>query len=258
MPIQLLFVVLVVLFAQSALAQQFYKWKDQKGEWHYSDFPPSGVTAEKLEIGDTPQTLEVQPSVSSTGEQTKAEQSSDHSTQAASDVDPLGSAPRYLLVFPPFDPGKPLSEWIPVESFDSAAECFRALLIAGSVVQNTERADFVDFRRLNSRCISLAEFKPSKEANVIVAVTTLGSDPGGFSTWVLYGRVFNGGQTTAQNVVVRYRVRDARGIIYENGEILPAPQDIPPLTFAEYRGEIVGSAGGSDRLVETEAKWSKD
>ena len=90
MPIQLLFVVLVVLFAQSALAQQFYKWKDQKGEWHYSDFPPSGVTAEKLEIGDTPQTLEVQPSVSSTGEQTKAEQSSDHSTQAASDVDHWG------------------------------------------------------------------------------------------------------------------------------------------------------------------------
>ncbi len=42
MPIQLLFVVLAVLFAQSALAQQFYKWKDQKGQWHYSDFPPSG------------------------------------------------------------------------------------------------------------------------------------------------------------------------------------------------------------------------
>ena len=118
--------------------------------------------------------------------------------------------------------------------------------------------DTDDFRIIRSRCISLAEFKPSKEANVIVSVTSLGSDPGGFSTWVLYGRVFNGGQTTARNVVVRYRVRDARGIIYANGEILPAPHDIPPLTFAEYRGQIVGSAGGSDRWVETEAKWSKD
>jgi|SoiMetStandDraft_2_1073263.scaffolds.fasta_scaffold09359_3 uncharacterized protein DUF4124 len=262
MPIQLLFVVLVVLFAQSALAQQFYKWKDQKGEWHYSDFPPSGVTAEKLGIGDTTQTLEVQPSVSSTGEQTKAEQSSDHSTQAASDIDPLGSAPRYLLVFPPFDPGKPLSEWIPVQSFDSAVECTRALPIGVSTV---ESMDFprqtwvsVNFGAVHSRCISLAEFKPRKEANVIVAVTSVGSDPGGFSTWVLYGSVFNGGRTTAQKVVVRYRVRDARGIIYANGEILPAPDNIPPLTFAEYRGEIVGSAGGSDRWVETEAKWSKD
>jgi len=116
----------------------------------------------------------------------------------------------------------------------------------------------VNFGTLNSRCISLAEFKPSKEAKVIVAVTSVGSDPGGFSTWVLYGRVFNGGQATAQNVVVRYRVRDARGIIYANGEILPAPQDIPPLTFADYRGQIVGLAGGSDRWIETEAKWSKD
>jgi hypothetical protein len=110
MPKQLLFVVLAVLFAQSALAQQFYRWKDEKGQWHYSDFPPSGVTAEKMETVDIPQSVS-QPFVSSTGGQKKAEDSSDHTTQAASDVDPLGSAPRYLLVFPPFDPGKPLSEW---------------------------------------------------------------------------------------------------------------------------------------------------
>jgi len=262
MPIQLLFVVLAVFFGHSALAQQFYKWKDEKGQWHYSDFLPSGVTAEKLGTGDTPQTLEVQPSVSSTGEQRKTEDSSGRSIQGASDVDPLGSAPRYLLVFPPFDPGKPLSEWIPVQSFDSAVECTRALPIGVSTVESTDfpRQTWVsvNFGAVHSRCISLAEFKPRKEANVIVAVTNVGSDPGGFSTWRLYGRVFNGGQTTAQTVVVRYRVRDARGIIYGNGEILPALQDIPPLTFAEYRGQILGSAGGSDRWVETEAKWSKD
>ncbi|MET0644706.1 MAG: hypothetical protein ABWZ17_10065, partial [Candidatus Binatia bacterium] len=64
-----------------------------------------------------------------------------------------------------------------------------------------------------------------------MAATYLESDPGGFSTWVLYGRVFNGGQTTARNVSVRYRVRDARGIIYANGEIRSASHDILPLTF---------------------------
>ena len=123
---QLLFLVLAVLFAQPALAQQIYKWKDEKGLWHYSDFLPSGVTAEKLETGDIPQTLEVQPSVSSTGEPRKTEDSSGRSNQGASDVDPLGSASRRLLVFPPSDPSKPLSEWIPVESFDSVEECIRA------------------------------------------------------------------------------------------------------------------------------------
>ena len=69
MPRQLRLVVLAVLFAQSALAQQFYKWKDQKGQWHYSDFPPSGVTAERMESGDNAQKSASQPSVPSTAEQ---------------------------------------------------------------------------------------------------------------------------------------------------------------------------------------------
>jgi len=42
------------------------------------------------------------------------------------------------------------------------------------------------------------------------------------------------------------------------GDIPTAPRDISPLTFAEFRGPILGSVGGSDRWVETEAKWSKD
>src|SRR5262245_32121475 len=105
---QLVFVVLVVLFAQSASAQQFYKWKDEKGQWHYSDFLPIGITAEKVEIGDTAQEPVWQPSLSSAGEQAKAKDSSDHSTRARSDVDPLRSASRYLLVFPSSDLSKPL------------------------------------------------------------------------------------------------------------------------------------------------------
>lgn len=89
---QLVLVFMAVFFAQPALAQEFYKWKDEKGLWHYSDFPPSGVTAEKLGTGDTPQTLEVQPSISSTGEQRKTEDSSGRSNQGASDIDLLGAS----------------------------------------------------------------------------------------------------------------------------------------------------------------------
>ncbi len=184
-----------------------------------------------------------------------AQQIYNHSTQVASDADPSGSPPGYLLVFPPSDPDKPLSEWIPVESFYRVEECTRARASQMTALLASDRDDF---RLSHSRCISLAHFKPRKEANVIVAATNLVPDPGGFSTWVLSGRVFNRGQTTAQNVTVRYRVRDVRGIIYANGEISTAPQAISPLSFAEYRGQILGSAGGSDRWVETEAKWSED
>src|SRR5262249_10533110 len=162
------FVVLAVLFAQSALAQQFYRWMDQKGQWHYSDFQPSGVKAEKVEIGDTTQEPVSQPSFPSAGEQDEAKDNSDHSTQVGSGVDPLGTVSRRLLVLPPSDPSKPLSEWIPVESFDSVKECVKArhiLLVP----------DMGDFRINRSRCISLAEFNPRKEANVIISATTLGS-----------------------------------------------------------------------------------
>ena len=39
MPIRLLYiVVLLVLFASTALAQQIFKWKDEKGKWHVSNF----------------------------------------------------------------------------------------------------------------------------------------------------------------------------------------------------------------------------
>ena len=259
---QLLLIVLAAFFTQLAWAQQIYKWKDEKGQWHYSDFFPSGVTAEKVERGDNTQGPALQPSAPTPGEKKEAIQSSNHSNQVVSDIDPMGSAPKYLLVFPPVDPSKPLSEWIPVQSFDSAGECFRALPIG---VSTSESIDFprmtwtsVNFGARYSRCISLAQFKPRKEGNVIMAVTSVGPDPGGFSTWHLYVKVFNGGQTTARNVVVTYRLRGAGGIIYATGKIVPTPQDLPPLTFGEYWEPIVRAAGGSDRWVETEAEWSKD
>jgi flagellar motility protein MotE (MotC chaperone) len=41
-------IVLIVLFAFTASAQQIFKWKDNKGQWHFSDTPPPGITAEKV------------------------------------------------------------------------------------------------------------------------------------------------------------------------------------------------------------------
>ncbi len=41
-------VVLLVLFAFTASAQQIFKWKDKKGQWHFSDTPPPGVTTKKV------------------------------------------------------------------------------------------------------------------------------------------------------------------------------------------------------------------
>ncbi len=49
--------VLLVVFSTVAFAQQIYKWKDNKGQWHFSDHPPAEVRAERvkgLDIGPVP------------------------------------------------------------------------------------------------------------------------------------------------------------------------------------------------------------
>jgi hypothetical protein len=263
MPKQILLIVLAILFAQLLWAQQIHKQADEKGRLQYSDFPPPRLAAEDPATSDVGVKTASQTSDSSTGEQRRAEDNAARSTPGVLD-NGLDAANRGLLALPPSDPNKPLSEWIPVKFFPSVEECARArdLLITDAVMQSRDfsrdRRTSVDFGPINSRCISLAEFKPSKEPNVIVTITNVGPDPGGFSAWVLHGRVFNRGQTTAQKVVVRYRIRDARGIIYASGEIPTAPQDVTPLMFGEFRGQILGPLGGSDRWVETEARWLKD
>ena len=48
MTLRLLYVVLVILFSSTAFAQQIYKWRDGKGQWHFTNFPPPGTAAEKV------------------------------------------------------------------------------------------------------------------------------------------------------------------------------------------------------------------
>jgi hypothetical protein len=255
----LFFVVLPLLFTQASLGQQMYRWKDEKGQWVYSNFVPSGAAAEKMGTGDTAPQSPLQLSLPATGESKKPAIKSDRPSQSASDPDSMASANRRLLVFPPADTRKPLSEWIPLESFANTEECdkARALQIASAVAQGpgffyTLSPD------INSRCISLAEFKPSEEANVIVILTRIGYDPSGFTSSVIYGKVFNRGQTTARSVVIKYQVRDTVGTIYSAGEIPTTPINLSPIMFAEFRGQILGSPALGDRMVHTEAHWLTD
>ena len=53
-----LILILPLLFASPLGAQEFYKWKDAKGQWHFSDTRPAGA-AEKVSFNDAP--MEVLP-----------------------------------------------------------------------------------------------------------------------------------------------------------------------------------------------------
>jgi len=72
----LIALVSLVLAAYVVSAQQFYKWKDNKGQWHFSDNPPPEIRAEKVkgfDIGPVPPVAPqiVAPQKPSAGSQSK-------------------------------------------------------------------------------------------------------------------------------------------------------------------------------------------
>ena len=128
-------------------------------------------------------------------------------------------------------------------------------MIANSIQRKSRTETKIKHQWGMSRCISSVEFKPSKEANVIVVSTHVGRDPKGLSTKVFSGRVFNRGQATARNVVVKYQLRRSGvATTVGKGKIRPVPSDIPGMMFAEYRGQFTVRSGHV--TVHTEVDWS--
>jgi hypothetical protein len=245
-------VVLLVLFAFTASAQQIYRWKDKKGQWHFADTAPPGVTAEKVRGLDispksSPATSPyAKPSKSPlAGSGSKEKAVSKLPTERTSDTPQTGLASRWLLLLPGRRP------W---QSFDSAEACMRhrEILIKNTVQQvQTRGGSLFSFSPYTgSHCTSSDAIKPSKEANVIVVSTDLGRD--------LTGRVFNRGQTTAKSVRVKYQVRNTRGKTVSKGSIKTVPSNIEGLMSAEFRRNIQWVSSLSGLSVHTEVDWSKN
>ncbi len=253
-------VVLLVLFAFTASAQQIYRWKDKKVQWHFADTAPPGVTAEKVRGLDispksSPATSPYsKPSVSSpAGSGSKEKAVSKLPTERTSDTPQTGLASRWLLL---------LSNGKPWQSFDSAEACarYREILIKNSVQQVEDReGDFSIFIRYRgSRCTPSDAFKPSKEANIILVSKVLGRAKFGASRYILTGRVFNRGQTTAKSVRVKYQVRNTRGITVSKGSIKTVPSNIEGLMSAEFSRNIQWASSLRPISVHTEVDWSKN
>ena len=282
-------VVFLVFFAPAALAQQIYKWKDEEGHWHFSNAPPAGTTVKKvMEGGSVPKAVPARspnqkPTLSPPAVgRSKAKDIPETPAGNPSDVSRDKSSSKWLLLIPPlnqggYDDSLPLSEWRPWQSFESVDACERdkGILIANSLVRRTEFVEGgiiarffglrssktiteVDLGTVNSRCIHSVEFKPPKEANVLMVFKRSGYDPGSITVRVLFGRVFNHGQTTARNVVVKFQIRNTWGTTVGKGEIPTVPHDIPGTTSAEFHGKIGGVANLSGLSFHTDIVWSKD
>ena len=91
----------------------------------------------------------------------------------------------------------------------------------------------------------------------MLVITQLGRDQRGGGAFVS-GRVFNRGQATARNVVVKYQVRSANGTTFTQGQTPTSPEDIPRLTFAEFRSQITGIGNLRGLSAHTEVDWAKE
>jgi uncharacterized protein DUF4124 len=259
----LAFALLLLFFGSVALAQSIYQWKDENGQWHFTDFPPvSGAKVTKV-FEETPSTEsssvspEVQPGISSASG-SESEPKPDAKLQThSSDVSRAGPDARWLLIFPPLKPAKTddtkrFSGWSPDKFFESDESCnrYKALLI-------NDQIDPINAQLLNSECIPAAEFISEKDADVVIAATQSEPVVTGFSSHLVSGKMFNRGLTTAPNVVTKYQVRDINGVTLAQGEVPTTPGEIPGLTFGEFRTPSIGSWNLDGLSVEAEVIWSK-
>jgi membrane-associated protease RseP (regulator of RpoE activity) len=282
-------VVFLVILAPAAMGQQIYKWKDEKGRWHFSNAPPAGITVKKVMEGSSvPKAVPARSSNQKTTlsppavGRSKLKEFPEAPAGHPSDVPRDKSSGKWLLLIPPpkqggYDDSLPLSEWRPWQSFESVDACERdkGILIANSIVRRTvfveggiiarffglrssKTITEVDLSTVNSRCIQSVEFKPPKEANVLMVFERSGHNPGSITVPVLFGRVFNHGQATARNVVVKFQIRNTRGTTLGKGEIPTVPHDIPGTTSAKFHGKLGGVANLSGLSLHTDIVWSKD
>jgi hypothetical protein len=141
-------IVLILVFSDhAALAEPIYKWKENKGQWHFSDVLSTGVTGKTA--GDRPQSDSLIPlaQLTPTGGDELENKSGASLLQ------------RWLLVFSlavPLGTGdtRRYSGWTPAQIFESEQSCnhYRAALIANvsEFLKTRSRRIFRSSSRQNS------------------------------------------------------------------------------------------------------------
>ena len=265
-----IFGALLVSIVSAANAQQVYKWKDQKGQWHFSNTPHSGSKAEKVKSLDLrPRTIPPSSQGTSPG--------NDKGIETTAPEDPMGrssalaektNTSRWLFL---------LSNNKILQVFDSSVACeqYKNLLISrigsgprepgeigetgetGKVSEKGEAKAFDLYKE--GRCVpSDAMELSTKKADVVVISMRLVRDPARVAYYVLSGTVINRGQSKATNVSVHYQIRRVGGMKVGKGKVSAIPRDIPGGGVGVYRGLIVGIPGIDARYLQTEVHWSKD
>lgn len=169
-------IVLLVLSTPVALAQKIYKWKDEKGQWYFSDTPLPGVTLEKTKQVETRQKLvpaesEHPAPASDTDDESMRKIVSSPPDEHTSDVPPSESASGWLFITPPITrdrlhTDKPLSEWTVRKTFQGKAECEKSRKHIIKLLKNRQnigiKSPYGFGLYVKSRCIASDSVKSDK------------------------------------------------------------------------------------------------
>jgi Domain of unknown function (DUF4124) len=87
--------VLILSFSNGvAVAQPIYGWKDKKGQWHFSDVVPGGISANKMLDGiSTPESLPATPQTEPNPSPTAASNSQEKAVSNLQITDPSEISP---------------------------------------------------------------------------------------------------------------------------------------------------------------------
>ncbi len=96
---------------------------------------------------------------------------------------------------------------------------------------------------------------PSPEANVMVVFHSLSQ--GSSAEMYLEGRVFNRGLKPARNVRVVYAIRSPEGAQLPGNPIYLTPSDVPPTSYADFKGRLPALFDPRDYLVQVTAEWDE-
>jgi hypothetical protein len=94
---------------------------------------------------------------------------------------------------------------------------------------------------------------PSPEANVMVVFHSLSQGPS--AEMYLEGRVFNRGLKPARNVRVVYSIRSPEGAQLPGNPIYLTPSDVPPTSYADFKGRLPALFDPRDYYVQVTAQW---
>lgn len=269
---------IVLFLSSSVLAQTIYKWKNEKGNWHFGQSPPVGVRETErrsLPQSKAPTAIEPNPNEPSCSTFTIGEtrqfkeftpstdfphlQVSDFQVRLVDSNKEVSTFSYKLLVrnnSRQRDAVRGTFELLDCSGFSLAEEPIAAHAIAGGeeITITGSKAIFGATGLKVGRFQASFKGAPKRSADVRVYYTQLQNTG---SEIYFVGEVTNIGSSTAHNVKVTFMIKDERGSERPKDIVEVSPSDLKPGQTGIFRKRVFFLSDTRGYGWYSEAQWSE-